>query len=111
MLLAGILWARPESVTAYSAKPLAADRLDLAGAFQADDGAGAADPAVRLAGRDREIGAVERRRPHLDQDLVGLGRGLWGVGVLDALLGDDGSLHGNLPGSEVPHSTARCLWG
>ena len=41
---------------------VAADRLDLAGAFQADDGAGAADRAVAMARGDREIGAVERRR-------------------------------------------------
>src|SRR6185312_4227693 len=63
-----------------------ADRLDLAGAFQADDGAGPADRAVAMARGDREVRPVERCRLHLDQDLVGLGRGLGRVLVLDAVL-------------------------
>jgi hypothetical protein len=72
---------------------LAAHRLDLAGAFQADDGARPAGRAVAIAGRDREVGAVERRRAHLDQDLVGLGLGLGDIADLDAFFGDNGCFH------------------
>jgi hypothetical protein len=40
----------------------AADRLDLAGAFQPDDRSRPADRPVAMARRDREIGAVEPDR-------------------------------------------------
>ena len=72
---------------------VAAHRLDLAGAFQADDGAGAAHRAVAVARRDREVGAVERGRAHLDQDLVRLGHGLGDVADLDAIFSDHGCFH------------------
>ena len=124
MLLAGILWARPavgdgvfgeaaggrahHAIARLEVLHVAADRLDLAGAFQADDRAGAAHRAVAMAGGDREVGAVERRRPHLDQDLVRLGHGLGDVAELDALLADDGCFHSSSVGRHCLHASAIC---
>jgi len=54
---------------------LAADRLDLAGTFQTDPRAHAADAAVLDAGSHQRIGAIEARGADLDQDLIGLRSG------------------------------------
>ena len=81
------------SFDAWLLEPQLPEVIDLARAFQPDDGARAARGAVAMAGRDREVGTVQRGGPHLDQDLVGLGRGLGRVLDLDAGLGDDGCFH------------------
>ena len=53
-----------------------ADRLDLAGAFQPDPRTDAADAAVLMAERNQEVGAIEARCPHPDQNLIRLRHGL-----------------------------------
>ena len=83
-----------DTVAGLDALHLGADRLDLAGTFQAKARADAADAAVLVARGDDEIGAVETRGPHPDQDLVRLWLGFRQVADLDALLADDGSFHG-----------------
>jgi hypothetical protein len=60
---------------------------------------------VAMAGRDREVGAVERGRAHLDQDLVRLGHRLGDVMDLDAIISHYGCFH--LP--SVMQALPACL--
>jgi hypothetical protein len=95
-------------VARLEARHPATDRLHLAGAFQAQPGRHAADPAVLTAGRDHEIGAIEARGAHPDQDFVGGGRGLWQIAKLDPGLSQNGSSHG---GSSGLGATYTLPWG
>ena len=83
-----------DAVAGLDALHLGADGLDFAGTFQAKARADAADAAVLVARRDDEIGAVEARGPHPDQNLVRLRFGLRQVPDLDTFLADNGSFHG-----------------
>src|SRR3984885_14487467 len=88
-------WRRAhDAVAGLDALHLGADRLDLAGTFQAKARADAADAAVLVARGDDEIGAVEARGPHPDQNLVRLRLGVRPGAGLAAFLADDGSFHG-----------------
>jgi hypothetical protein len=133
MWFPGIRCTRPQSVTAYSAWPpgrrshdavarldardLAADRRDLAGTFQAQPRPHAADPAVLMTGGNQQIGAIEARCAHPDQDFVGRGHGLGKIAKLDPRLPQNGSFHGRFlllsndlyiaMGEPAPHSRTR----
>ncbi|WP_431269317.1 hypothetical protein [Dankookia sp. P2] len=70
----------------------------LAGGSHADDGAGAADRAMRMAGGDGEVGAVEPGGADPDQHLLRPWPGLRHILDLHPAGGDDGGFHGDLPG-------------
>ena len=76
---------------------LAADRLDLAGALQADPRADAADGTMLDARGHQCIGAVEARGADLDQHLIGLWLGLRQVADLDALFAKNCCFHDDPP--------------
>ena len=82
-----------DAVAGLEVLDLAADRLDLAGAFQPDPRADAADAAVLDAGGDQEVGAVEARGAHLDQHLVRLRLGLRQVADLDTFFAENCCFH------------------
>jgi hypothetical protein len=82
----------------------AADRLDLAGAFQAEPRPHTADAAMLKPGRDHEIGAIKARGAHPDQDLIGAGRRLGQVAQLDPGLAQNGSFHGGSSGSGTTYT-------
>src|SRR5258708_7583142 len=86
-----------DAVARRDALHVAADRFDLAGTLETEPCPGAADRAVLVAEADQEIGAIEARGAHADQDLVRLGRGLLHVANLDAVLTNDCGFHVRTP--------------
>src|SRR5690348_8039071 len=58
------------AVTRLEVLHLAAHRLDLAGTFKTDARSDASNAAVLMPRRDTDIGAIETRSPHADQDFV-----------------------------------------
>src|SRR6266849_10027211 len=84
---------RHDAVARLEVDDFAADRLDLAGAFEPDAGSGAADRAVPMARRHNEIGAVERGGAHADHHLVGFGHRLFDVADFDPSMAQYGGFH------------------
>ena len=82
-----------DAIARLDADNLAADRLDLAGAFEPDPRPDAADGAMPMARRDNEIGAVERGGTHADQHLIWFGRRLFQVANLDPDIAQNGGFH------------------
>src|SRR4030095_16513396 len=76
------------AVAGLERRHVAPDRLDLARTFEPEAGSDAANPAVLLAGRDADVGAVEARSAHLDQDLIRRGLGPRDVAHFGALFAD-----------------------
>src|SRR5262249_45357576 len=84
---------RHDAVARLEAGDLAADRLDLAGAFEPDAGSDAADCAVAMTRCNNEISAVERGGAHADQHLVRLGHRLFRVANFDSSVAEHGCFH------------------
>src|SRR5262249_51309149 len=89
---------------------LAPDRFDLARTFEPEPRADAADPAVLLAGRDAEVGAVEARGAHADQDLARRRLRLRHIADFRSILTDDCGFHAAPPRYRV-HCSLMWLCG
>src|SRR4029077_9158059 len=88
---------RHDAVARLEAGDLAADRLNIARAFEPDPRADAADTAMPIARRYDQIGAVERGSAYADQYLVGLGHRFFKVENFDPDMAQYGGFHSNSP--------------
>src|SRR6185369_11399720 len=79
----------------------AADRFHLARAFETDARADAADAAMLMTQRDQQVGTVEARRAHADDDLVGFRLRLRQVADLDTVFTQDCGFHGMSPSGQA----------
>src|SRR6516165_4288785 len=82
-----------DAVAGLDITHLAADRLDLAWAFQPNPCPDAANAAMLMARRHKEIGAIKARRPYPDKNLVGLWLRLWQVADFSSFFTQNGRTH------------------